>query len=335
MSSPVVAYLSTLLIVLASVASRAAPADGPISPAAVSAPTGRNEATRRGDRSPTSLILQHNIQPIYGVGLNQFGGGGQYIYRVNYTTGLEDGTTAQKIMFQGAPIGGTVLGIVRKTPQSANGTAGVLTVSDSGYGNPSGGGTTFYNVDMNTGQAVKLGTAVNCTYITDIEFSPLDHKLYGIYNDLLVSVESFGQACRTSGPGTPATITKLGKLTNVGVGPYAIAFNYAGGCEIISASDHNMAEAKIPASPPPAGPFAAPPITTAAPYHFPVADLSSAGNSETGACMSGETLIVATAHVPTGGTAVTKAFYHCGARLHATLWSTRNISACNRPLLAT
>jgi hypothetical protein len=192
------------------------------------------------NNNPSSLIygpLPYGYNPtIYGV---QTGGtGGHNLYTIDRNNGAI--LTQSPINFTGGGgiSHGAVLGIA-KTPGLQT---GYLTVMSS-----CGGSSQFYSLDFNTKTAVTLGSIFGGGYIKDIECHPISKAVYGIKDNFLVKMTSFGTMCDGTPTGNvPATYQILGDLSTVGVGPYSISFNYVGDCAIMSAKDHNRAYVILP-----------------------------------------------------------------------------------------
>ncbi len=254
---------------------------------------------------------------VYGVELNLFGNNGYRIYEIYYSNGAENGNTSKPIKGVGVAQGSTinVLGIARKVGQVSGQNEAIFSAVEANNLSSCGNGTAFYDVDLNTGSATKLGTAklgpdFNIE-IKDIEFNPVDGNLYGIYQDRLVRVEkdasnSYGAPCFGSNQGTSAIITCIGTLTNIGQGPYSVSFDHLGTCYIISARDHKVAKAIIPSSP-----SCAPLSYTGAIYHdASIPNINPGINNsdiEVASCVSGTTLVIGVSDPDNG-----KSFYHWG-----------------------
>ena len=184
--------------------------------------------------------LFQNKPKIYGLTINLNGSGGHQIVDVNFDTGLESNPRSLGIAT-------SVYGLARKYVQSAGQNEGVVTAIEEAS-SACGSGTAFYVVDLNTGSNVKRGIAQGKKYIKDIEYNPIDNKLYGIYNAILIRVDNLG-TCAAGTNGSPAQITELGKLGNVGSGPYSVSFDHLGTCYIISGKDHHRAAVQLPLIP--------------------------------------------------------------------------------------
>jgi hypothetical protein len=250
--------------------------------------TAGGEDNQQPDQLEIPAPVHINSPKIYGVGFNVHGVGGWHIHEVNFNNGLESMTGAPQtkpITFSGSPIAlyGVVFGIARK--QLTNTNAAVLTVSEVCPMT----GTSLYNVDLNTGGAVRLGN-LPLSYVKDIEFNPINQALYGIYHDNianedhLIRVISYGAGCPSP---VAATYSDLGILNALGAGPFSIAFKHNGDCYIISATDHKVGIISY-ANLVPGLAVVYSSMTSASPA---MSDLM--GPVETAACISGTTLMMA------------------------------------------
>ena len=174
---------------------------------------------------------------IYGV---QTGGtGGHNLYTIDRNNGAI--LTQGPITFSGGGgiSHGALLGIAKKSGVQT----GYLTVVSA-----CGGSSQFYSLDFSTKVAVGLGS-VSGTYIKDIECRPTTNIVYGIKDNLLIKMISFGTMCNGTPSGTvAATYEVVGNLASVGVGPYSISFNSLGDCAIMSAKDHKRGYVVLPAT---------------------------------------------------------------------------------------
>lgn len=270
-------------------------------PLSENSPSAVSNAKQNGPSSSYQSITGINEPTIYGIGFNLFGSSGMCIYEIDRTTGQELWTTEHQITFGGVQVP-NVYGIA-KIP---GGTTALCTAIDDIT--VCGTGTALYNVSLSTGAAARLGVCMGLpTTITDIEYNPVTNTLYGICGNLLVRIGTggmggLGTSCVNGG--TPATVAVLGYLDNVGVGPYAISFNYLGDCAIMSAKDHKRAYVTVPSSGSATNPIA----VSGTVVQALTPDLYSV--SETGSCISGTTQFVAIAgQTNSSPSSYMKAFY--------------------------
>jgi hypothetical protein len=256
----------------------------------------------KAEKVPTGTLPIYNLQnkqPIFGVAFNLFGNNGHRIYDVSFDNGTETSSNSRLIF--GIV---TTFGVARKIGQTSGQNMAIITVLEDNVG--CGSGTAFYNLDLNTGSNTKLGTAINYNtlnngYIEDIEFNPIDGKLYGIANNKLIRVNSFGSACYPSNPPVYANVEVLGTLINVGFGPYSVSFDYLGTCYVVSAIDHNVAKVILPTGV--INPNT--PLSYTNKYQATnLPNLNAGSGIRVSSCMSGTTLIIGV------GDATSKSFYH-------------------------
>jgi len=235
-----------------------------------------------------------NKPKIYGLTINLNSSGGHQIVDIDFDTGLESNPRS-------LGIGTSVYGIARKYSQSSGQNEGIVTAIET-YQSACGSGTAFYNVNLTTGQSVKLGIAQGYEFIKNIEYNPIDNKLYGIYNDVLIRVENLG-TCPAGTNGTPALITKLGKLGNIGSGPYSVYFDHLGTCYVISGKEHIRGVVQIPAIPNGNANLITTNLVDAS-WNIP----TPMDNINIASCMSGTTQIIGLSY--SSATINTTAFYH-------------------------
>lgn len=229
-----------------------------------------------------------DMQPIYAIE-NQVGLGPS-IYYIDYLTGGDIKTP--RPIYSGLFLGNKLphaFGIALRPISGPGNKLAIVSVKESGTGAAAGIGTSFFQVDLSTGISSPLGTALNYTYIKDIEFNPVSKELFGIFNNQLVKI-TLGASQSFVCP-----VTIMGTLDNVGVGPYSLAFNESGSCYILSARDHKTAIVTIPASTSQITPAALNTVAATV-YQNPGFTIMNPGQSmvsiESGFCISGGTLLM-------------------------------------------
>ncbi len=178
------------------------------------------------DGGPMTLALN----PVWGVNMSS------KLFNVDPATGVE--SNFKNMLYTGGLLVPQPTGIAKWTTSTYPNQAVVSTIGGLFCG--VGSGTCFFNVDLTTGTAARMGFLPGIS-IRDIEFNPVTHVLYGFIGNDLIKITGLGSACSPGYPGTAPTYVVIGTPSSVGVGPYSMSFNYAGQCNVISATDHKRA----------------------------------------------------------------------------------------------
>ncbi len=101
-----------------------------------------------------------------------------------------------------------------------------------------GSGTTFFSGTLPSPSLVRLGTLLGRS-IKDIEYNPVDGFLYGVEGNTIVKILSLGVGCGSGTSAVAPVVVTLGTIptAEIKAGPYSIAFNWAGQCNIVAAKE--------------------------------------------------------------------------------------------------
>ncbi|MEO6305877.1 MAG: hypothetical protein ABIP51_22210 [Bacteroidia bacterium] len=180
------------------------------------------------ENAMTSFVLS-GYNPVYGVSATNF-------YTVDPNTGSH--TSLGAMIYDGSlPVLGAT-GVAKAVAPAFPNRFTICSTANSFCG--SGSGTTFFFLTLPSTAVVRLGFLPG-RYIKDIEYNPVDGFLYGWEGLTMVKITSLGAACSPGNTGALPVATPIGSPSSVGVGPYSLAFNYAGQCNVISSTDHMRA----------------------------------------------------------------------------------------------
>lgn len=234
----------------------------------------RNAGTMTTSSLLTPISISGGYNPVYGVS--------QYntLYSVDPATGIQ--TSLGFMSFGGgAEFPVNVTGIALSTNTA---TPNSYVVTSAGN-NPClmGSGTTFFLGTLPSPSLVRMGTVLGRT-ITDVEYNPIDGFLYGIEGNTIVKILSLGTGCTTGVSAVAPVVTTMGTMpAELGAGPYGLAFNYPGQCNIVSAKSHMRAIVNFTS-----------PLTVAAGTLFQGVPTDMVNPLEIGCCMSKVSLLIST-----------------------------------------